>query len=570
MKSFIERIAARATIKKKLILSFLAVIILMTAVLTTFMLKSMSMNRQYSTLIQNIAKEGDIKRLADDMITQTNILIRNHNEEDIKKYEHTWTELSLLMTDIEANLKDPHNRQLFIGLKNTIMNMRIDSNRAILAAKTDTNKTLAPEYYIAASKKAIFVGEISGELANRELRYLSQVNEQTKEAFTKTLLLLGIVAGLIVLFSMVFSYVFSNAISKRLKHLSLLVDKMADGDLTIEEDASSQSAKDEVLQLLQQFYKMKVSLNHLIQNVLASGNEVSATAQELSVSMEQSHSANHAMVLSINGVHDVAVVQAQFLEEYKAVFEKSNCLLQQVLGRTLDLETNASHSKQAMLAGKQSVSDIITGIQDMNGMMLKFKEQVGVVTESSMRISKIIEVINVISEQTKLLSLNASIEAARAGESGKGFAVVAGEIRHLSEQTRQATKDIEAMITDMKNNTKQVEEEVQKGMHYVQNNTQLAQNTNEAFSNLEEKNQEFFHSTQGIIDEMKQVSHQLATVEAKLSGLDHHVTTLLRTSEDAAAITEEQSAVIENVASHSTTLDKMANQLNKDVGIFKV
>ncbi|MBS1189765.1 MAG: methyl-accepting chemotaxis sensory transducer [Rhodocyclaceae bacterium] len=69
------------------------------------------------------------------------------------------------------------------------------------------------------------------------------------------------------------------------------------------------------------------------------------------------------------------------------------------------------------------------------------------------QISAIVQLIHEIADQTNLLALNAAIEAARAGESGRGFAVVADEVRKLAERTSKATKDIEALVASIRENS---------------------------------------------------------------------------------------------------------------------
>jgi len=80
--------------------------------------------------------------------------------------------------------------------------------------------------------------------------------------------------------------------------------------------------------------------------------------------------------------------------------------------------------------------------------------------QASREVESVIEIIVEISEQTKLLALNASIEAARAGESGKGFAVVAGEVKELAKGTAEATEDIRRRIEAIRSTTANAEQEI--------------------------------------------------------------------------------------------------------------
>ncbi|MCB9495303.1 MAG: HAMP domain-containing protein [Fibrobacteria bacterium] len=89
-------------------------------------------------------------------------------------------------------------------------------------------------------------------------------------------------------------------------------------------------------------------------------------------------------------------------------------------------------------------------------------------SNSSLEISRVIEVIFEISEQTKLLALNATIEAARAGEAGKGFAVVASEVKELAKSTAEASEDIRTRIQQMQQTTGSTVEDMQKVREVVE------------------------------------------------------------------------------------------------------
>jgi len=112
-----------------------------------------------------------------------------------------------------------------------------------------------------------------------------------------------------------------------------------------------------------------------------------------------------------------------------------------------------------------SVGEIGRQVERSNNISRQAAEEVDRVTrtinglsDNSLRIGEVIELINSIAGQTNLLALNATIEAARAGEAGKGFAVVAGEVKSLAGQTARATEDISRQVGAVQDSTRQVVE----------------------------------------------------------------------------------------------------------------
>lgn len=207
---------------------------------------------------------------------------------------------------------------------------------------------------------------------------------------------------------------------------------------------------------MEDFSHTTEEMNSWIFEMTGSISELASNADSLATSVSNTTSSIHQMSASISQI-------SQNVNSLSELQTSSSSSIMEINSSIKEVEEMTRHSaaladrvrRIAAGEGMRSVAEAVQGIRTVNEAVNKSTTSIKQLGSHIGNISKIVNVINTIADQTKLLSLNASILAAQAGEHGKGFNVVAEEISKLSETTIQSTKEIESLISSIMNESKQ-------------------------------------------------------------------------------------------------------------------
>ncbi|MCM1123433.1 MAG: methyl-accepting chemotaxis protein [Eubacterium sp.] len=227
----------------------------------------------------------------------------------------------------------------------------------------------------------------------------------------------------------------------------------------------------------------------------------------------------------------------------------------------------AEASMRSLIEASDRTNDMVVQgaevVEHLRKQAQNVEEASGATVEVSNRLSgKVEEVQNFIgailsiSSQTNLLALNASIEAARAGEAGKGFAVVAEEIRQLSEQTKDASNSITNIINELIQDTKSVNESVERAVVSVTKQSELIEATKEKFESVDTE-------VQNMVQNVRSCETTIASIIDSTNAISDDISQLSATSEEVAASSVEglrtSDATVQNMQDCKEMLEEIFN-----------
>lgn len=277
---------------------------------------------------------------------------------------------------------------------------------------------------------------------------------------------------------------------------------------------------------------------------------------DVRASAEQVTQSSSLMLQTSRNNNDQIHSQTSEIEQMANAISQMAATVTEVARHTANAADAARSADGEVESGNRVVQETAESMHQLSSLLEETANSVQRVSEDSISIEKITEVINAIAEQTNLLALNAAIEAARAGEHGRGFAVVADEVRTLASRTQESTREIRGMIA-------RLQEGAGNATNVMQNSRELAQKT----ADRTNKARTALNRIREEVASINDMNTQIASAAEEQSCVAEEVNQNITHIRDVTLETAERSGM---VAKASGELSELAKRLTDKVSFFKL
>ncbi len=452
----------------------------------------------------------------------------------------------------------------FLSHPNTELIGTDGATKLSIWSKIQENKNGFEKYeYEGASKFAIYdtnnlLGwKVVGSIDQNEL--LGVVNT----------ILYGIcgVGAISLILCIIIAIIISGGIVKNIKLLKKSITNASQGDLSTIVEINS---KDEFKELGNDFNIMLKNVSSLVSNVINSSSEVLENSSNISNMSEETTASVNQVSMAIEEITKGATNLAQYSQDSATEMSGLSEQLDGIAEATNKVKDFSSDTQELGSQGLNVVNVLIQKSNENREASTKVSDIINEMDKSTKEITIISDAINQITDQTNLLSLNASIEAARAGEAGRGFAVVAEEIRKLAEQSKASTEDIKK-ITDT------IQARMSTAIKAMSNADGIVVEQKKAVERTEEIFNEIINSVSMLTNKVFEINNSVSDIQVRKDNVLEQIENTSSISEETASLTEEVSASAEEInatmeefTGYTANLKKLAEKLQEEIKKFKI
>ena len=300
--------------------------------------------------------------------------------------------------------------------------------------------------------------------------------------------------------------------------------------------------KDEVSELAQWFNQFLDSIHQLVVDIKACASTLSVAANESGIQIADVKAVSHQQEESIDNVNNLIATMTDIAHQTSSDCQESS--------------TTIMKTEEYSKKGISLISVTVSEVSLLNESLSESSQSMKSLELESENITKILDVIRSIAEQTNLLALNAAIEAARAGEQGRGFAVVADEVRTLAQRSRGATEEIDTVLMNLLEKTRVVSQQMGVNVEQSKQTIEKIEQANQSFNEISSLVGQMKENISRITQAADQQCSSSDLINDNISGINHSAKGIVNTAD--------------TLADGSNDLLVLSEDLTNLVGRFKV
>jgi methyl-accepting chemotaxis protein len=382
--------------------------------------------------------------------------------------------------------------------------------------------------------------------------------------------MVGAISLAVLVFAFVVSFRLARRISKPLERIASLSERGRNGDLTITRQDFGYEGGGELGALVASLSGMVSAQRAAVEQVVGTSDSITGNTERLAALSKDSNDAMLQTRLFVDEVSNLCDANAGAIERaghgISEMAQGANSVAQMSVSSADSLARITKISAEAM----DSVNDLVSRIHSVDDKTLDNQKKIRELSGSVSEISNFMSVISTIADQTNLLALNAAIEAARAGEAGRGFAVVADEVRKLAEESRNASKSVEALVTALSQNAGDAISATEDSVEIVQQIMSMANVTVEGLNSALAEIGGANEAIQGIAAVAQEQAASSTEITNAIETINKRTEQISQKMSDLHGLSERASAAGSSVSASAEDMSRSVGEMKERLSHFKM
>ena len=356
-------------------------------------------------------------------------------------------------------------------------------------------------------------------------------------------------------------------IENNMRRISRKFGDVAKGDLTV---TVSAKGHDEFQDLAGSATNMITNTKTLVNQVSNATGELEVSAQNVGQASELIHEYSQDITRAIGEINEGMEEQSRHAQE---CVEKTDILsneIQEVSHVVERVEKLVGETEGMINKGMEIVQVLGDRAGETTQMTVKVSESIASLRKESEIINSFVATITEITEQTNLLSLNASIEAARAGEAGRGFAVVAEEIRKLADDSAKAAGEIRNNVANITAQTQNSVESASQAKAMVELQTKAVEEVIAVFREMQERMGQLIEGLKDIVVSTEKADGERSAAVAAVKNISDIIEETAGSAETVNDVANKLLNHVEKLSTTASVLDENMEGLKNEISVFKI